>query len=83
MKVKSVPALFEPVEIILETPEEVAKFYAIMNYMPLLNSLKIDNIVEADPIRKKLDKFCSVFEQDKWFDAISKSYQQLKKSLLR
>ena len=83
MKVKSVPAPFEPVEIVLETPEEVAKFYAIMNYMPLLNSLKIDNSVEADLIRKELYKFCSGGDQDKWFDAINESYTQRKKSLLR
>ena len=52
MRVETVENKFNPISIVLETPEEVAKFYAILNHPTIVNSLKIDR--ESDEIRASI-----------------------------
>ncbi len=43
---------FKPIHIVLETPEEVAKFYAMLEVLPLLCALNIE--AKASDLRKFL-----------------------------
>jgi hypothetical protein len=52
MQIKSTEPKFEPVSVILNTSEEVSKFYAIMNTRHITNALQIDT--QADNIRANL-----------------------------
>ena len=45
-------ASFQPIHIVLETPEEVAQFYAILDLQPVVGALDIEN--KANDIRKFL-----------------------------
>lgn len=45
-------ASFQPIHIVLETPEDVAKFYAILNLLPILCALDIEE--KASDLRKFL-----------------------------
>lgn len=41
---------FQPIHIVLETPDDVAKFYAILNLLPILLALDMEE--KANEIRK-------------------------------
>jgi hypothetical protein len=49
MRVETVENKFKPISIVLETPEEVAKFYAILNHSKIVSSLNISKA--SDEIR--------------------------------
>jgi hypothetical protein len=52
MQVLTSKATFKPITIVLENEDEVQKFYTIMNYPPLLNSMKMNK--EARFFRDKV-----------------------------
>jgi len=54
MKVETVEPKFNPISIVLETPEEVAKFYAILNNVKIIDSLEMSD--EACKIRSSINK---------------------------
>lgn len=54
MKVETVEPKFNPISIVLETPEEVVKFYAILNSVKIINALEINK--EAEKIRHSISK---------------------------
>ena len=70
MKVKVVEQKFNPISIVLETPEEVAKFYAILNHPEITNALKIDKT--SDEIRASiLSAFNDVYETSiPWYNKL-------------
>jgi hypothetical protein len=52
MRVETVENKFKPISIVLETPEEVAKFYAILNHSKIVSSLNISQA--SDEIRASI-----------------------------
>jgi hypothetical protein len=51
---QAVKPAFEPVAIILETQEEVDKLYAVLNYAPITDAVRMDNWrVELFPHRSE------------------------------
>ena len=53
MRVETQEKKFSPISIVLETPEEVAKFYAILNNNRIAEALDITG--EAEMIIKSID----------------------------
>jgi len=54
MKVEITEPKFKPISKVLETPEEVAKFFAILNYTKIVKTLDI--VGEADKIRVSISR---------------------------
>ena len=61
MKVTVNEKAFQPINIVLESYEEAQKFYAMMNFSPLMDGL---NMNEADEIRKQLSNTHSTIGHD-------------------
>jgi hypothetical protein len=61
--------VFQPVQITLETPEDVAKFHAMLCFVPLIQSLEIEQF--ARDSRKVFEPQCvGEVENAEWFDKL-------------
>jgi hypothetical protein len=60
--------VFQPVHIILETPEEVAKFHALFNYCPVIEALEIVPLVRES--RHVMEQQGYPKDQSVWFDKL-------------
>ena len=70
MKIKTVEPKFNPISIVLETPEEVAKIYAILNHTGIIKALDI--VEEANKIRGSISgAFNDVYETSMpWYNKL-------------
>lgn len=58
MKIETKPAKFEPVHIILENQDEVNKMFAIFNFCPISNALKL-----PEKAWEQLEKLATDYEK--------------------
>ena len=71
MKVETIEPKFSPITIVLETPEEVAKIYAIFNHPEITEALNITK--ESDVIRASITKaFNEAWKfSSPWYDKLT------------
>ena len=77
MNVETEKPVFKPVKIVLETPEEVAKFYAIMNYSPIVETL--NSRQRFQQIRSIIQELCPEIHstQQTWYNRLRKHVHEI------
>lgn len=77
------PPTFKPLTIILETPEEVAKLFAIFNFMPITDALGWNPEAVQDEMYHKLETANEAagnkpIDYEKWHGSLCKAFDNKK-----